>query len=108
MENKAEQFWEALVERHLPVGFLDYDVVMGIKRMIGGREKIGRKEALIMAYMIGADAEESNELLRLLNHLPLYAKRREDAIWRFMLNNRKDSTSIIDEIFPQNADEKSA
>ena len=105
MSNDFEKRIECLIEKHIPVEFLDYESLQQFKKTISQRDYIGRKEALIIAYLIGATADESNELLRLLGHPMLYVKRREDAIWRFMLNHRLDSKSIINEIFPQNADE---
>lgn len=96
---------DKLIEAHIPIPFLDYDSVQQVKNLLLQRDCIGRKEILVVAYLIGADADESNELLQLLGHPPLYVKRREDAIWRFALNHRLDGTSIIDEIFPQNVDE---
>lgn len=94
-----------LIEKHIPVSFLDYDSVQQAKSILLQRDCIGRKEILIVAYLIGADVDESNELLQLLGYPPLYVKRREDAIWRFVLNHRMDGTSVISEIFPQTVDE---
>ena len=89
----------------MPVAFLDYELLQQLKKTLSERNYIGRKEVLIIAYLIGATADESDELLHTLGYPPLYVKKREDAIWRFMLNHRVDSISIINEIFPQNVDE---
>ncbi len=105
MNDTFEEQITELIEKHMPVSFLDCDSVQRAKNILLQRDRIGRREILIVAYLIGADANESNELLRLLGHPPLYVKRREDAIWRFALNHRLDSASVINEIFPQNVDE---
>lgn len=96
---------EYLIEKHIPAAFLDYDSLQQFKNTLSQREHIGRIEMLTIAYLIGATAEESNELLRIIGHPTLYVKKREDAIWRFMLNHRLDSHSIIELIFPQKEDE---
>lgn len=105
MNNAFEERVAELIEKHVPVAFLDYNSVYQAKRILLSQECIGRKEILIIAYLIGANAEESNDLLRMLGYPPLYVKRREDAIWRFVLNHHMDSVSVIGEIFPQNVDE---
>ena len=105
MSDNFKKQIEYLMEKHLPVAFLDYELLQQFKDTLSQRDQIGRKEVLIIAYLIGATADESNELLRMLGHSPLYVKRREDAIWRYMLNHRMDSRSIINEIFPQNVDD---
>lgn len=105
MDNAFEKQISVLIEKHIPVSFLDYESVQQAKNILFQRNHIGRKEILIIAYLIGANAAEGDELLRLLGYPPLYAKRREDAIWRFALNHRLDGVSIINEIFPQNVDE---
>ena len=96
---------EKLIEKHLPVGFLEYETLSQFQKMIFERESMGRKEILILAYIIGANAIESDELLRLAGHPSLYVKKREDAIWKYSLNNHTDSASIIENIFLQNLDE---
>jgi hypothetical protein len=106
MKDTFQSYVAELIEQHLPVPFIDYDHLTEIKKGVCFKTPAGRKEALILAYVIGANAEEGNKLLCLLGHPPLYVKRREDAIWKFALNNRWDSKSIIDEIFLQNVDEK--
>ena len=105
MSDDLEKRIEYLIEKHMPVAFLDYKLLQQLKEALSQRDYIGRKEVLIIAYLIGATADESNELLRILGYPALYVKRREDAIWRFMLNHRVDCKSIIEEIFPQNVDE---
>ena len=105
MKDAFQSYLEELIECHLPVPFVDFDHLTEIKRGICSKTPEGRKEALILAYIIGANAEESDDLLKLLGHPPLYVKCREDAIWKFVLNHRLDSKSIIDEIFLQNVDE---
>ena len=105
MKNEIEKQIECLIEKHMPVAFLDYELLQKLKAALSQRNDIGRKEILIIAYLIGATADESNELLRILGHPLLYVKRREDAIWRFMLNHQLDSKSIVNEIFPQNVDD---
>lgn len=105
MQRDFELFLEELLEKHLPVSFLDYEMLMNAKEFLCKREYVGRKEILILAYLIGADSKESNELLRLTGHPLLYVKRREDAIWKFVLDHRVDSQTVINEIFLQNMDE---
>ena len=104
MNVEFADYCESLIERHLPVAFVDYDVILFLKTLLQTRLDIGRKEVLIFAYAIGATVDESNELLHMLGHPPLYVKRREDAIWSFALQKRLDSKTIIDMIFPQNVD----
>ncbi len=94
-----------LVEKHVATGFVDCNLIERLKTIFANRDQIGRKELLLFAYLIGANAEESNALLKMLGHPILYVKKREDAIWRFVLNHHLDITSIVDEIFPQNVDE---
>ena len=106
MNNTFKKQIKDAIERHLPIAFLDYRLLELLIESLAKRKNIGRKELLIIAYLIGATVAESNELLRLAGHPTLYVKRREDAIWRFMLNHQLDSRSIINEIFPQNVDEK--
>lgn len=105
MKYDIAEFWDVLMERHLPIPFLDYNSLQQVKKILIARENPGRKEVLILAYLLGADVEESNRLLQMLGHSPLYAKRREDAIWLYALTHRLDCISVIDEIFLQNADE---
>lgn len=105
MKNDIAEFWEVLMERHLSVPYLDYDSLQQVNRILVNRENPGRKEALILAYLLGADVDESNRLLQMLGHPSLYARRREDAIWLYALAHRLDCTSIMEEIFLQNADD---
>lgn len=105
MSDDFEKQIECLIEKHIPVAFLDYKLLQRIKEVLFQRDYIGRKEMLIIAYLIGVTAEESDVLLCMLGHPTLYAKKREDAIWRFALNHRLDSMSIFNEIFPKNVDE---
>ena len=96
---------EELIEKHLPVAFLDYDILMQTKKLVSNKNALGRKEVLIISYLIGADSTESNELLKLSGHRPLYVKIREDAIWKFALDNHWSSKLIIEEIFLQNMED---
>ncbi len=105
MNKSFSRKFEDLIEKHLPVAFLDYDSLQQFKSTLTQRDYIGRIELLIISYLTGITAEEINMLLRESGHPPLYVKRREDAIWRFMLNHRPDSAAIIEEIFPQKEDE---
>lgn len=107
MSSLIEAKIEALFEKHLPLAFIDYDVLTQIKESILSKKHPGRKEILIFSYIIGADSKESDELLKLFGYPLLYAKKREDVIWKYALDNRADSASIIDEIFLQNVDESS-
>ena len=95
-----------LIDKHIPVYFLDFDTLEQMKSIISKSNSVGRIELLIVAYMIGATVEETNELLEILKYPTLYAKKRADAIWIFALTHRMDSMSIIDEIFPQIVDEE--
>ena len=95
-----------LIDKHIPVYFLDFDTLEQMKSIISKSNSVGRIELLIVAYMIGATVEETNELLEILKYPTLYSKKREDAIWIFALTHRMDSMSIIDEIFPQIVDEE--
>lgn len=106
MNETFESYAEKLIDRHLPVSFLDYEVLLQFKKILFGRNWIGRKEVLIMAYLIGADVNESNKLLSLMGHPSLYCKKREDAIWMFALDQHRDSATVINEIFLQNVDDK--
>ena len=104
MDRDFVTYTEKLIEQHLPVAFMEYeDIVRGL-RAISRKSMIARKELLIFAYIIGANVEESNELLRLSGHTPLYVKRREDAIWYFALKHRLDCASIVEKTFLQNVD----
>ena len=105
MRDDFEKQINLLIEKHMPVAFLGYDALQQIKSILIRADHIGRKEMLIIAYLIGANAEESDKLLQTLEYPPLYVKKREDAIWRFVLNHHLDSASVINEIFPQNVDE---
>lgn len=105
MNAEFAEYCERLMEKHLPAAFVDYDALRYLSSRFQSRTDIGRKEALIFLYIIGATAEESDELLRLLGYPLLYVKRREDAIWKFALKKRLDSKTIIDMIFLQNVDE---
>lgn len=105
MRAKLETLLDQLIEKHVPIAFLDYDLVIQLKELLLRKEHFGRKEILILAYLLGATAEEGNALLLLLGHPPLYVKRREDAIWKYAFNHRMDSVTIINEIFLQNVDE---
>lgn len=106
MKEDFKKTFEQLVEKNIPVAFLDYDVLRIVINLITGKESFGRKEILTIAYLIGASSAESNLLLEQCGHKPLYVKRREDAIWTYSLDHHMNSASIIEEIFPQNADEK--
>ena len=106
MNTKIEVYIDELIERHMATGFMDYNLVEYLKTVLVNKEEVGRKEILLFAYLIGANANEANELLEIAGYMPLYVKRREDAIWRFALNHQVDAASIIDEIFPQNVVEQ--
>lgn len=105
MNAEFAEHCERLMEKHLPVAFVDYDTLRYLKSRFQNRTDIGRREILIFSYIVGATADESNALLRLLGYPPLYAKRREDGIWMFAFKKRLDSKTIIDKIFLQNVDE---
>lgn len=95
---------EGLMEKHIPVGFVDFVFLMSLKQLIVQKDNITRRELLMMAYMLGANADETNGLLKAKNFPPLYVKRREDAVWKFALDKRMDTAAIFNEIFSQNAD----
>ena len=88
-----------LIEKHLPIGFVDYDFLCEVKKIAKGKKTISRREILIMAYMIGATAQETDDLLESKNYKKLYARNYEDAIWMFAIDKRKDLTEIFDIIF---------
>lgn len=106
MDSAFDTYLDALIDQHLPVAFLDYDALLQFKKILSYRGQMGRKEVLILAYIIGANSKESNVLLTLQGHPPLYCKRREDAIWKFALDQHWDSATVINMIFLQNVDEK--
>lgn len=106
MKEEFKMTFEHLIEKNLPLAFLDYDIMERIKGVITDKKCFGRKELLIISYLIGANSQESNLLLEQCGHKPLYVKKREDAIWTYALDHHMNSASIIEEIFPQNADEK--
>ena len=75
MSGEFEKRIECLIEKHMPIAFLDYESLQQLKKSLSQRDYIGRKEVLIIAYLIGATAEESNELLRTLEYPALYVKK---------------------------------
>lgn len=97
--------WSSLTEKHLPVYFMDDDLVQSFENIMETKRDITRREILILAYMIGANSKEADRLLRAKNFSPLYVKTREDAVWKFALDNRKDLSEIMEKIFPQNVNE---
>ena len=105
MKEEFKKSIEELIDKHLPVAFLNYEVLTQFKNIVFNQSEFGRKEILIFAYIIGATSEESNELLDMLNYPKLYVKKREDAIWKFVLDNHMDSAFVINNIFLQNVDE---
>ena len=108
MNEEFKKTFEQLMEKNLPVAFLDYEILTQIKKLVVNKDSFGRKEILIVAYLIGANSIESNTLLSLTGHRPLYAKKREDAIWIYALDNHWKSADVIAEMFPRIADEKNS
>ena len=104
-ENIFRSYLETLVEKHIPLYFTDYAYLSQIMDAICDKEKMSKRELLILAYLIGADVKETNTLLQLNGYGRLYVKKREDAIWRFAIKNRMDVTTVIEKIFPQDEDE---
>ena len=105
MNEEFGSYLEEIAEKHLPVSFLDYEMLLAVKEILIRRTFVGRKEMLTLAYIIGADSEEGDELLRLSGHPALYVKSREDAIWKFALDHQMDGRTVMDEIFRQNMGE---
>lgn len=104
---KNEMFINCLKEifdKHVPLNFFDSKFKDKFLDEISSL-KMSRRELLTLAYFIGAEIEEANKMLEINNYSPLYIRRREDVIWKFMLKNRKDANFIIDEILFQNAKE---
>lgn len=56
--------------------------------------KIQKHHIIKIGVAIGLTVEEVNELLKLANHKELYAKRPEDAIVIYGLNNNLDASQI--------------
>ena len=104
MNTELDAYLDILIEKHLPINFIDYDVILQAKQHFTARNDIGRKETLILAYLIGADSKEANNLLRILGHPTLYVKCREDAMWKYILDRHMDSASLIESIFQQTAE----
>ena len=96
---------EELVEKHIPTYFVDCEYLEVIIRAISFEHDMNRREVLMLAYAIGANEEEANELLKIKGYDCLYVKRREDAVWKFALNRHMDINNIIDKIFPQVVDD---
>ena len=105
MNSLFNKYIERQIEKHLPTTFIDFGLLVKIVDVLSKNKKFERREILILSYVIGLNAEEGNVLLSLAGEQPLYVKHREDAVWRYALNNRKDCNSIIREIFPENTDE---
>ncbi len=105
MKGEVENLFEKAMEKHLPVAFINYGFLEQVKALLYRRDEFGRKELLIMAYVIGASIEETNEILCAFSYPKLYAKRREDAIWIYALNHHYDCKSILEETFRQNMDD---
>lgn len=102
---KFRNYLEELVEKHIPTYFVDCEYLEKIMGAISFEHDMSRREVLMLAYTIGANEDETNELLKTKGYDCLYVKRREDAIWKFALKTRIDLTNIIDKIFPQDVDD---
>lgn len=98
-------YLDYLFEKHIPVYFVDYEYLTKILDVICSKQEMSKRELLMLAYSIGATAEEANEMLTLKGINPIYEKNREDAIWKFALKMRMDLSAVVEKIFPQNVDE---
>lgn len=105
MNTLFNKYIERQIEKHLPTTFIDFGLLVKLVDVLSKNTKFERREILILSYVIGLNAEEGNVLLTLAGEQPLYVKHREDAVWRYALNNRIDCNTIIKEIFPENTDE---
>lgn len=105
MDSLFNKYLEKQIEKHLPTTLMDFNLLEKTVDELCKKKHFERREILILSYVIGLSPEEADILLRMSDHCPLYVKRREDAVWRYALNNRMDCNSIIQEIFPENADD---
>lgn len=99
------KYLEIQIEKHLPTTLIDFELMARIFDVLSDHKRFGRREILILAYVLGLNAAEADVLLTMADYPKLYVKRYEDGVWRFALNNRRDCNSIIEKIFPEKADD---
>ena len=100
-----KEFIEALLIKHIPVCFVSDKHLQDTIEVLCDGVPFSRKEVLLLAYCIGADSNECDQLLKMQGYAPLYVKRREDAVWKFAMDRHSDSKKIFQKIFPLNVDD---
>lgn len=103
--NEFKNYVEQILEKHVPTYFVDAEYLQRIISALCSNPECTRREVIMLAYSIGANESETNELLRIKGYKGLYAKQREDAVWKFALKIRLDLLGIINKIFPQDVNE---
>lgn len=98
-KNEFKEYFESLMEKHMPVYFMDYKSIRTSVDSICKIKNLSRRHILILAYIIGATEEECNKLLETKGYSKLYVKKREDAIWTYALNNHVDSETVVKKYF---------
>lgn len=104
MVDNFREYVGTLIEKHVSTCFVDSEYLENVIDALCKKQTLNRKEVLMLAYIIGANGEETDELLKYMGHHTLYVKRREDAIWKFALRHRMDIVTIINRIYLQAVD----
>lgn len=104
-QKEFKEYVEQILDKHTPTYFIDSDYLQRIITVVCCESEMSRRSIIMLAYSIGANEEETNELLKIKGYECLYVKRREDAIWKFALKMRMDLAEIMEIIFPQNVAE---
>lgn len=95
---------ERILDKHIPTYFIDSDYLQRVITALCSEPEMSRRAIVMLAYSIGANGNETNELLKIKGYESLYVKRREDAIWKFALKMRMDLNEIIEKIFSQDVE----
>ena len=103
-QKEFENYVEQILDKHTPTYFIDSDYLQRVVTALCSEPEISRRAIIMLAYSIGANENETNELLKIKGYECLYVKRREDAIWKFALRMRMDLIEIIEKIFPQDVE----
>ena len=90
---------ERIVKRHIPEEYLKKESIRQIIEIFNKNMEIDRNEIIVLAYLLGADIEETDVILESQGFKPLYVKNWDDAIWRFFIRKRTDLMSINSYMF---------
>lgn len=100
MSKKAlKTYVKKMMYKHIPSYFMNLESFEKVIDSVCENSDMNRRETLMLAYSIGADVDETNTLLKINGHEPLYVKNYEDAVWRYFLSSNTDLMEIMEKVF---------